>query len=192
MLKGIKTLLATMSLVVFLTPISAFASTKTQTDSDFTVKDISISEIPSDVIPMKFNSEEEAENYFNNAVEGIENTNSIIVEPEISLYDYRGHRYAEKRGWPVTIAMDVPYFAKWNSKWGNYYASAGKPSTSIAGSTIGFEWREISSATYSNIGSNPTKLTAHGEGYLDYYVIIEGGIKYYTKRISVDGSWGQP
>ena len=59
MLKRLKTVIATMSLIVFLTPVSTFASTKT--NSDFTVKDITLSEIPSDVTPMKFNSEEEAE-----------------------------------------------------------------------------------------------------------------------------------
>lgn len=193
MLKKLKLLMLTATLsTILLSSTNVFAKGINFNDNVSPTKSIEVSELPNGVIPMHFNSEEQANLYFDKVVENLENSKTEDVTSDISFYDYRGSRYVQKRVWPVIVTMEVPYLAKWNSKWGNYYASASKPETGIAGNTLGFEWRPISASTYSNIGSNPTTLTAHGAGYLDLYFIVEGGIKVRTDRISISGSWGQP
>lgn len=192
MLKKFKLLILTATLSTVALSTSVFANEINYNDNIVSTKSVEVSELPNGVIPMHFNSEEQANLYFDKVVENLENAKTEELTSDTSFYDYRGYRYVQKRVWPVTVTMEVPYLAKWNSKWGNYYASASKPETGITGTTLGFEWRPISASTYSNIGSNPTTLTAHGAGYLDLYFIIEGGIKVRTSRISISGSWGQP
>lgn len=196
MRKKFKLLIGLLAFTFILTPTSVFATQNNNIDQEsnnnIVSKSISIKDIPDNITPMVFNSKEAADKYFENIVNDLNNTESSELIPNIQTYDYRGSRYAQKSRWPVTIVMDVPYLAKWSSKWGNYYASADKPTTDISGVTMGFGWRPSPGSTYSNIGSNPTKLTAHGAGYLDWYVLVSGVIRYYSERVTIDGSWGQP
>ncbi|HBI6921109.1 TPA: hypothetical protein K8N57_001185 [Clostridium perfringens] len=196
MKKKFKLLIGLLAFTFMLTPTSVFAAQNNninqESDNQTVSKIISYKDIPSDITPMIFNSKETADKYFENVVNDLKNTKSSELIPSTQTYDYRGYRYVQKSRWPVTIVMEVPYLAKWSSRWENYYASADKPTTDISGVTMGFSWRPSPGSTYSDIGSNPTKLTAHGAGYLDWYVLVSGVIRYYSERVTIDGSWGQP
>lgn len=196
MRKKFKLLIVSLTFTFILTSNSVFAAQNNnmaqEGDNHIVSKSMSIQDVPDGITPMIFKSKEAADKYFENVVNDLNNTESSELIPIIQTYDYRGSRYVQKSRWPVKIVMDVPYLAKWSSKWGNYYASADKPTTDISGVTMGFGWRPSPGSTYSNIGNNPTKLTAHGAGYLDWYVLVSGVIRYYSERVTIDGSWGQP
>lgn len=195
-MKKSRLLIALLTFMFTLSSTSVFAVQNniknTVSDNVITSEIIDYKDIPDNITPMIFSSKESADQYFENVVNSLKNTKSSEVVPSVQTYDYRGYRYVQKSRWPVTIVMEVPYLAKWSSRWGNYYASSDKPTTDISGVTMGFSWRPSPGSTYSDIGSNPTKLTAHGAGYLDWYVLVSGVIRYYSERVTIDGSWGQP
>lgn len=195
LLKKFKVIVALLAFTLIMSPISTFASTSNtllMDESDYTITTITAEDVPRNITPVEFDSEIEARNYFENVANELEKSKLQVNDIGIQTYGYNGSRYASKSLTTMTLNMYVSYRAEWNSTYGNYYSSAEKPSTDITGLTLGFGWRHNSSSSYSNIGGNPQNLSAHGEGYLDYYIIIEGIIKYYTKTISIDASWGQP
>lgn len=198
-----------IALNLFIAPTSVFASeyqangqshTSEQTmnyikvnhEDHYTVKDIKSEDIPQGIEPISFDSQKEANAYFEDTVENINTSKTEKAFPQFTMFMYNGSRHAQKFCMPVTLSIDVPYVAKWNTTWGNYYASASKPTTSISGVTLGYGWRPNDGATYYNIGDDPRTLTAHGAGYLDCYVLIEGAPKVYSEQLTIDGSWGQP
>lgn len=195
-MKKNRLLIALLTFTFTLAPTSVFAAQNNNeniaSDNAVASEIINYKDVPNDISPMVFSSKEDADKYFENVVDSLKNTKSSEFVSNIQTYDYRGYRYVQKSIWPVTIVMEVPYLAKWSSRWGNYYASSDKPTTDMSGVTMGFNWRPSPGSTYSDIGSNPTRLTAHGAGYLDWYVLVAGVVRYYSERVTIDGSWGQP
>lgn len=74
MLKKFKLLILTATLSTVTLSTSVFANEINYNDNIVSTKSIEVSELPNGVIPMYFNSEEQANLYFDKVVENLENT----------------------------------------------------------------------------------------------------------------------
>lgn len=64
-----------------------------------------------------------------------------------------------------------------------YRVTGASAYTVVEGFTPGLSWREITKG--ARIVYNGTAVEAWATGQLDYYLIIEGGVKVYSKKISL-------
>lgn len=159
----------------------------------YNLKDID--KAPNGITPIKFESIEEAEKFINkmknarleNKVQDIRNSS------EIEAMSIGSRSVSTTIGFLLYLNLYVQYTYLYDpARACNYYASVNSVTTGITGLTLGFDWRPNSTASYGNITNNGLNLSAHGEGWLDCYLLIEGLIKLWTNYYTIDGSWTNP
>lgn len=174
-----------MSVFVFsvLITSSSYASELYANDgSSIEVQVIDKSEIPSGIIIQEYTSEEEVLVYLN---EVYDNMDLKTSENQPNTFSTDGDAVVASRSVGVsgTIKLRVSYGTTGNSNTGSI--SYVSPYTTFTGFTLGFGWTE------EDIGydiRNGKDIYAHTDGTLDYYILVEGTVKLYSKPVSLSGS----
>lgn len=186
-----KMIITLMAMMVFSFSIanSAVAAEKDEYPLLADLKTISSEDLPDGIIPISFESQEEAEIFLSdlknqisiiesqryltadsnsNLDIGILATNSNLLVQELNLYTCK-------------ISLYANYGTSGNSNTGTItYIS---PYTTMTGLTVGLDWTE-SNADY-NISSNQKDAYIFANGTLNYYLLIEGLIKIGSDRVSL-------
>lgn len=174
-------LLALVILVAFST-FPSYASEFIANDgTKVEVKVIDREDIPNGIIPQTFNTEEEAIFYLNNIYD-----NMVLMQNSIVPYSTTGDALVATRqvGYTGSINLRVNYETTGNSNTGSI--SYVSPYTTFTGFNLGFGWTE------SDIGyriSNGGKdIYVYTNGTLDYYLLVDGLVKLYSKPVNLSGT----
>lgn len=151
------------------------------------------SEIPEGIKPIKVNSEKELARVLENIDNSInEHANKERQPVVIDLSKNRDSDFsplATNTYVADYVNIGVPGYGKIELKVrvsdnGSYITSV-IPFTNLTGFSLGFDWNEtICSA---DIVSNGKDVRAWAEGELEYYLIIDGMIKVYSRTIELYG-----
>lgn len=181
-MKKIKIILALSLILSFILSSTVFAQSL---DSDTSIQLVAVSpeDVPEDVIPAEYNSLEEAIQFIEQNVKYNHEINKepLFLENNISRATNRN------------LLVDEHTFTGGSVKLYANYGTSGDASTGIItyispytvfdGFSLGYDWVE-KSCGYT-ISSNKKDAYIYASGQLDYYLIIEGGIKLYSEHINL-------
>jgi hypothetical protein len=180
MTKMITKLTGIVLLITLFCTGSVFASEQTSIIKN-DLKIISKNELPSNVIPMKFNSDEEALAYLNKTFSNIDTQLNPIV---CGSGGTKGNAtVATKRISTNKIYLKLRYSTSGNANTGRI--TSLDPYTQFTGFTLGFDWHQNSIG--ADIDSNGKDVYVYTEGSLEYYILVNSLLKFYSRPISLSG-----
>lgn len=154
-------------------------------NNDIVFTTIPLDQIPDHVIPLEFDSEEEARAYILAATNQENNSNSYensSISPRATNGTATVDTYSVG-AFSGTIALKVNYGTSGDNHTG--YIKYVEAFTTYTGWTLGFEWKEARNG--ASITSSGKDVYAYSEGVLEWYIILEGIGKYYSQDISLSG-----
>lgn len=144
--------------------------------------DVLPEDVPEGVIPMEFDSEEEAMAFIDKYI-----NNMVIEEPE-NVLDTQTRSTdrtllvgEEAVGPTASVKLYANYGTSGNASTGTI--TYIDPYTTFTGFTLGFHWEEKTIGY--RIQSNKKDAYIYTSGQLDYYFILEGGIKLGSRKIDL-------
>ena len=178
------------SFVVSANTLGTNASEQKQLIDNINLIPISENDLPDGVIPMEFDSEEEAKLFIlkiKNELDKSERHSSVeipLINPLLRITQGTATVAQQfiSAGLAV-ISLKINYTTSGNNNTGRI--TSVSPYTDFTGFTLGFGW------TQSDVGYQITPsekdVYVWGNGVLDYYILIEGGIRIYSENRSLSG-----
>lgn len=185
MKKGIKRLVSFVLLLTTIFSGTAFASENKQITKD-DLKIVSKGQLPANVKPTTFNSDEEALQYLNKVFRDITIESSDVVTGPVILSTSGNATVATERIGVVNgkIILKLRYTTSGNGNTGTI--TSLNPYTTTSGFTYSFNWRE------DNIGAEITSsgkdVYAYADGVIEYYLLVDGLLKFYERPVSLEGT----
>ena len=142
------------------------------------------SNIPTGVIPMEFNTEDEAKNYISQML-----LDEVYIEDDCINIDFRGTdrtvTVATKRlGVAGKIHLKLSYGTSLPGNKGTIeYADAF---TTTSGFSLGFNWVEDNIGT--DIRPSGKDIYVYASGRIEYYILVNGVTKFYERDIDLHGT----
>jgi hypothetical protein len=179
MTKMIKRLTSIVLLLTVFCTGTALASGGDSITTD-DLKVISKKEVPSNVNPVTFKSDEEAVAYLNQVFSNINTRTNFDM---IARATNGNTTVASTKVSTGTITLKLRYSTSGNGNTGKI--TSLDPYTTFTGFTLGFDWTENSiGATISSSGKDAHVYT---DGTIDYYLLVDGLIKLYSRPIRMSG-----
>lgn len=156
---------------------------------------ISENELPDNVIPLKFNTVEEAEAYIKNLEKNDKEENINLGEVDLSevpRFRTSGvEHYSTYVGFG-RMNIDASIIYLWSSSLRqNYYSKCTNVSSYVTGIEFGHSWEQTSYS--ANIVDRGRQLNVTVNGKNNYYILIDTNLtKYYSSRKSYSCSWRNP
>jgi len=176
----IKKITSLVLLLTFFCTGTALASGQDSVTTD-DLKVISKKEIPSNVTPVSFKSDEEAVAYLNQVFNNI----NVQTNFDILTRATNGNTtVATTKVSTGTISLKLRYTTSGNGNTGTI--TSLDPYTTFTGFTLGFGWTENSIG--ATITSSRKDVYVYTDGTIDYYLLIDGLLKLYSRPISMSGT----
>lgn len=160
-------------------------------DKKFNLK--KIEKIPEGLIPLKFDTVEEAEKYldsFHSNLQQLKN-NEVINLAEISpmtIDSQTASNWAGALLWVNTVAQ---YTYNWNSSQSrNLFTSVNSVSSMGVVYGPGLAWTPDSAQHYGNISSDGTRLFVHSGGLAEIYIFVQGIGRVLSEYETFDNTFG--
>jgi hypothetical protein len=180
MMKMMKRLTSVVLLLTVFCTGTAFAQGWDSITTD-DLKVISKKEVPTNVNPVSFKSDEEAVAYINQVFSNVDTRSNFDV---IARATNGNATVTTTKVSTSTISLKLRYSTSGNGNTGTI--TSLDPYTTFTGFTLGFDWTENTiGATISSSGKD---VHVYTDGTLDYYLLIDGLIKLYSKPISMSGN----
>lgn len=153
------------------------------------------SELPENVVPLKFNTVEEADAYIKNLEKNDKEENINLGEMDLSevpRFRTSGVEHYSKYIGFGKINIDASIIYLWSSSLGqNYYSKCTNVNSYVTGLEFGHSWEQTSYA--ANIVDRGRQLNVTVNGKNNYYILIDTNLtKYYSERKSYSCSWRNP
>lgn len=179
--------------------ISAFAEDKKDTakktisylDKKFNLK--KIDKMPEGLIPLRFDTVEEAEKYLDSFHSNIEQLkiNNVINTAEISPMTIGSQTASNWAGALLWVNTTAQYTYSWNSSQSRNLFTAVNAVTSMGVAYgPGLAWTPDSSQHYGNISSDGTRLFVHSGGLAEIFVFVQGIGRVLSEYETFDNTFG--
>lgn len=144
--------------------------------------DVNPEDIPEGVIPVKYDSLNEAIKYIQENIKSRKNIfEDRLLLPSLTRATNANLLVDEHDVTVGKVKLYINYGTSGDSSTGTItYVS---PYTVFEGFSMGYDWVEKSIGY--NIASNKKDVYVYASGQLDYYVIVNGGIKVWSEHINL-------
>lgn len=169
-------------ILIILLSSNVYATNEINTPLVNSLETISIEDIPKNVKPLEFETEEELEGYLKMNVLNVKNKTNNANNPSLySKTNTDSYTTSEIPASSASLNLKTLYHYEDDPE---YRFTSSEASMSLTGFTMGLDLRDVTCS--SEISKDKTSISTIGTCTIDHYFLIDGFVKFYSRDHDMD------